>query len=216
MVALLFRGLTSASSAGEAAADDGARLDQITHCAKGVLAVLKPLPARRCRSSSTSPSRLTGMRDRLPSGSTTNNNGTPRRLQAADDGKAASFKVGCRLRMMTTEVGRSWEWVVCGVFVRGYSPCRAFEVGITPDRRSARAASDQDVAGLPRGRTDDRGTKDTHDRGARQAWRGILQGSPSRRGWPIFTCGGSCWDGRCSGSSEPSAGAARDSMPTIS
>jgi hypothetical protein len=24
---------------------------------------------------------------------------------------------GCRLRMMTTEVGRSWEWVVCGVFV---------------------------------------------------------------------------------------------------
>ena len=27
---------------------------------------------------------------------------------------------------------------------------------------------------------------------------------PSPRCWPIFTCDGSCWDGRCSGSSEPS------------
>src|SRR6202041_511575 len=78
---------------------------------------------------------------------------------------------GCRLRMMTTEVGRSWEWVVCGAFVREHCPCRAFEVGIAPDRRSARAASDQDLAGLPRGRNRRSRTEDTYDRGAGQAAR---------------------------------------------
>ena len=40
-----------------------------------------------------------------------------------------------------------------------------------PDRRSARAASDQDVAGLSRGRNRRSRTEDTHDRGARQAAR---------------------------------------------
>ena len=40
-----------------------------------------------------------------------------------------------------------------------------------PDRRSARAASDQDVAGLPRGRNRRSRSEDTHDRGARQAAR---------------------------------------------
>ena len=36
--------------------------------------------------------------------------------------------------------------------------------------------------------------------------RGIPQGlHPSHRCWPIFTCAGSCSDGRCSGLSEPSA-----------
>jgi hypothetical protein len=56
-----------------------------------------------------------------------------------------------RSRVIVTESGTSRRWVVCGRFLRGYSPCRAFEVGITPDRRSARAASDQDVAGgIPR------------------------------------------------------------------
>ena len=111
-----------------------------------------------------------GMRDRLPSGSTASNNGTPRRFRPLMMARRHPSK-GCRLRMMTTEVGRSWEWVVCGVFVRGYSSCRAFEVGITPDRRSARAASDQDVAGLPRRRNRRSRTEDTHDRGARQAAR---------------------------------------------
>ena len=55
--------------------------------------------------------------------------------------------------------------------LREHSPCRAFEVGIAPDRRSARAASDQDVAGLSRGRNRRSRTEDTHDRGARQAAR---------------------------------------------
>src|ERR1700722_5467593 len=55
--------------------------------------------------------------------------------------------------------------------LREHSPCRAFEVGSTPDRRSARAASDQDVAGLPRGGNRRPRTEDTHDRGARQAAR---------------------------------------------
>jgi hypothetical protein len=42
---------------------------------------------------------------------------------------------------------------------------------VAPDRRSARAASDQDVAGLPRGRNGRSRTEDTHDRGAGQAAR---------------------------------------------
>src|SRR5208283_2501747 len=110
------------------------------------------------------------MRDRLPSGSTTNNNGTPRRVRPLITARRHPWK-GCRLRVITTEVGRSWEWVVCGVFVREHSACRAFEVGSAPDRRSACAASDQDVAGLPRGRNRRSRTEDTHDRGAGQAAR---------------------------------------------
>src|SRR5271166_3475943 len=55
--------------------------------------------------------------------------------------------------------------------LREHSPCRAFEVGSAPDRRSARAASDQDVAGLSRGRNRRSRSEDTHDRGARQAAR---------------------------------------------
>ena len=55
------------------------------------------------------------MRDRLPSGSTTNNNGTPCRVSPLITARRHPSK-GCRLRVMTTEVGKSWEWVVCGVF----------------------------------------------------------------------------------------------------
>ena len=58
-----------------------------------------------------------GMSDRLPSGSTTNNNGTPRRVSPLITARRHPSN-GCRLRVITTEVGRSWEWVVCGVFVR--------------------------------------------------------------------------------------------------
>src|SRR5215213_8138806 len=49
--------------------------------------------------------------------------------------------------------------------LRKHSAYRAHEVGGAPDRRSARAASDQDVAGLPRGRNRPTRTEDTHDRG---------------------------------------------------
>ena len=63
-----------------------------------------------------------GMRDRLPSGSTASNNGTPRRFRPLMMARRHPSK-GCRLRMMTTEVGRSWEWVVCGVFVRQSRSC---------------------------------------------------------------------------------------------
>ena len=62
-----------------------------------------------------------GMSDRLPSGSTTNNNGTPRRVSPLITARRHPSK-GCRLRVITTEVGRSWEWVVCGVFVRHDRP----------------------------------------------------------------------------------------------
>ena len=57
-----------------------------------------------------------GIRDRLPSGSTTNNNGTPRRVSPLITARRHPWK-GWRPRVITTEVGTSWEWVVCGVFV---------------------------------------------------------------------------------------------------
>jgi hypothetical protein len=60
--------------------------------------------------------------------------------------------------------------------LREQSPCRPFEVGIAPDRRSARAAPDQDVAGLPVEDTDDRGRM-TRTTEARDKRRGITQGS---------------------------------------
>jgi reverse transcriptase-like protein len=52
--------------------------------------------------------------------------------------------------------------------------------------------------------TDDRGRR-TRTIEARDKRRGIPQGSPLSPLWPMFTCGGSCWDGRCSGLSEASA-----------
>ena len=178
-------------------------------------ALIKSPTAQRSSPSLTSPGasmpqlpnqsvQADGMRDRLPSGSTTNNNGTPRRVRPLITARRHPWK-GCRLRVMTTEVGRSWEWVVCGVFVREHSPCRAFEVGSAPDRRSARAASDQDVAGLSRGRNRRSRTEDAHDRGAGQAARHSAGLAHLTACWRISTCAGSCWDGRCSGSSEPSA-----------
>ena len=92
-------------------------------------ALIKSPTAQRSSPSLTSPGasmpqlpnqsvQADGMRDRLPSGSTTNNNGTPRRVRPLITARRHPWK-GCRLRVMTTEVGRSWEWVVCGVFVRG-------------------------------------------------------------------------------------------------
>ena len=90
-------------------------------------ALIKSPTAQRSSPSSTSPGGSTpqlpnqsvqadGMRDRLPSGSTTNNNGTPCRVSPLITARRHPSK-GCRLRVMTTEVGKSWEWVVCGVFV---------------------------------------------------------------------------------------------------
>src|SRR5208337_963871 len=91
-------------------------------------ALIKSPTAQRSSPSSTSPGasmpqlpnqsvQVEGMRDRLPSGSTTNNNGTPRRVRPLITARRHPWK-GWRLRVITTEVGRSWEWVVCGVFVR--------------------------------------------------------------------------------------------------
>ena len=95
-------------------------------------ALIKSPTAQRSSPSSTSPGGSTpqlpnqsvqadGMRDRLPSGSTTNNNGTPCRVSPLITARRHPSK-GCRLRVMTTEVGKSWEWVVCGVFVRQCRP----------------------------------------------------------------------------------------------
>ena len=74
-----------------------------------------------------------GMRDRLPSGSTASNNGTPRRFRPLMMARRHPSK-GCRLRMMTTEVGRSWEWVVCGVFVQ-LNSARAVDAKSEPPHR---------------------------------------------------------------------------------
>ena len=52
--------------------------------------------------------------------------------------------------------------------------------------------------------TDDRGRM-TRTTEARDKRRGIRRARPSHPCWRIFTCAGSCWDGRCSGLSEPSA-----------
>src|SRR6202042_2873248 len=53
--------------------------------------------------------------------------------------------------------------------LREHSPCRPSQVGSASDRRSARASSDQDVAGLPRGRNRRSGSEDAHDRSPGQA-----------------------------------------------
>src|SRR5271169_3591793 len=49
--------------------------------------------------------------------------------------------------------------------LRESSACRPAKVGSAPDRGSARAASDQDVAGMPGGRNRPTGPDQTHDRG---------------------------------------------------
>ena len=53
-------------------------------------------------------------------------------------------------------------------FLWEHSPYRTNEIGGTPDRRPARAASDQDVAGVRRGGNRRARTEATHDRGPRQ------------------------------------------------
>jgi hypothetical protein len=47
-----------------------------------------------------------GIRDRLPSGSTTSNSGTPRRVRPLMTAREYPSK-GCRLRVTTTEAGMS-------------------------------------------------------------------------------------------------------------
>jgi hypothetical protein len=84
-----------------------------------------------------------------------------------------------------------------------HSAYRAAQVGSTPDRRSARASSDQDVAGLPRGRDRRSGSEDTHDRSAGQATRHSAGLTHLTAAGEYLHAPGSCWDGRCSGSSEP-------------
>src|SRR5208337_3360754 len=105
--------------------DSASRLRRASMTAR---ALIKSPTAQRSSPSLTSPGasmpqlpnqsvQADGMRDRLPSGSTTNNNGTPRRLSPLITARRHPWK-GWRLRVITTEVGTSWEWVVCGVFVR--------------------------------------------------------------------------------------------------
>ena len=151
-------------------------------------ALIKSPTAQRSSPSLTSPGasmpqlpnqsvQADGMRDRLPSGSTTNNNGTPRQLSPLITARRHPWK-GWRLRVITTEVGTSWEWVVCGVFVQlnsaravdtksepphrrwAYTPRHqtlAYSAGGGGHRRAAVGAdrrSAKDEAGNPAGRSD--------------------------------------------------------------
>jgi hypothetical protein len=57
-----------------------------------------------------------GMSERVPFGNMTRTRRTPRRrilVIAASDRPSN----GCRLRVITTDFGRSWRWVVCRVFL---------------------------------------------------------------------------------------------------
>ena len=111
------------------------------------------------------------MRDRLPSGSTTNNNGTPCRVSPLITARRHPSK-GCRLRVMTTEVGKSWEWVVCGVFHAELLKSVARRI---VDRRVLHLI--RMWLDCPVEETDDRGRK-TRTTEARDTRRGIPQGSP--------------------------------------
>src|SRR3954452_7315966 len=75
-------------------------------------------------------------------------------------------KSGClgSVTSITPPSAGFWKGVSTNALVREHFAYRAHEVGGAPDRRSARAASDQDVAGLPRGRSRPTRTEDTHDR----------------------------------------------------
>ena len=60
-----------------------------------------------------------GISERVPFGNITRTRRTPRRrilVIAASDRPSN----GCRLRVITTDFGRSWRWVVCRVFLRQY------------------------------------------------------------------------------------------------
>ena len=176
-------------------------------------ALSKSATAQRSSPSLTSPGASTpqlpnqsvqadGMRDRLPSGSTTNNNGTPRRVSPVDHGQAASLE-GMRAGVIATEVGTSREWVVLWCLRSGALPCRAFEVG------SGRIL-DRRVLHLIKMWLDCPWKKPTIEDGGHARPRRETSGAAFRRARPgpplaRSTCAGSCWDGRCSGLSEASA-----------
>ena len=88
---------------------------------------------------------LAGISERLPSGSTTSSNATPRRRTAPSACRTRPSK-GCRSRRIVTGRGKSRRWVVCGGVLWEHSPYRTDEIGSAPGRRPACAASDQDVA----------------------------------------------------------------------
>jgi hypothetical protein len=59
----------------------------------------------------------TGMSERVPFGKTTRTRRTPRRrMLVITESEWPSN--GCRSRVTTTDLGRSWGWVVCRVFLR--------------------------------------------------------------------------------------------------
>jgi hypothetical protein len=76
--------------------------------------------------------------------------------------------------------------------LREHPPCRAFEVGIAPDRRSARVASDQDVAGLSRGRNRPSRTEDGFRTAGLCRRAGTGRGAGVRKPRKEETAGGRC------------------------
>src|SRR5215831_6161829 len=59
----------------------------------------------------------TGMSERVPFGKTTRTRRTPRRRMLVITASEWPSN-GCRSRVTTTDLGRSWRWVVCRIFLR--------------------------------------------------------------------------------------------------
>ena len=74
-----------------------------------------------------------GISERLPSGSITSSNATPRRCVAPSACRTRPSK-GCRWRRIVTGRGKSRRWVVCGSVLREHSACRPAKVGGASDR----------------------------------------------------------------------------------
>ena len=72
-----------------------------------------------------------GISERLPSGSTTSSNATPRRCVAPSACRTRPSK-GCRSRRIVTGRGKSRRWVVCGGVLREHSAFRPSQVGGAP------------------------------------------------------------------------------------
>ena len=71
-------------------------------------------------------------------------------------------------------------------YFQGIPHAESLEVGIAPDRRSARVASDRDVAWIARGRYRRSKTDDAHDAGRETSGAGFRRARPSHPCWRII------------------------------
>src|SRR6516164_171456 len=108
-----------------------------------------------------------GMSERVPFGKITSTTRTPRRRMLVITASDRPSN-GCRLRVITTDFGRSWGWVVCRAFLRCHVPRLDHPLPRAPYRGQAHPAPDCEVA---QGRHHRRWTRDT-----RSSWRSAGRG----------------------------------------